>query len=419
MILKRAHRTSLALVGLVTAAALGLTGCSGPSGGSGAGNVDTIDSGLAGSIDTAIESALALSQSSEAVVGVWAAGDGGAYVQGYGSDTVDGSSRIRAAQASQPVMCALLLDLVDQGTLDLDREVSKDLTRQSGIEGITYRQLCDMRSGVADFKGPFGDVFANNPTRPWPEQELIAQGLAHSPLSWPGLDFHQSDTNTVLLERALKVKTGEEIPALLEEHVFTPAKMGSSYFPEDSALTVTGSTLAGLTYPMSGGKAVCDAGPVEAHEVSPTMLGGAGATVTTVGDLKNFYEQYLGGAFGGSAASVVTELQPTKNPARDEQGEPTEELDTAGRQWAFGMEKVGPLYGRSGAITGTLTAAYHDPESGYSVVVSLNNSAAGAEFVKNLAMQLTAIASAAGAAPEVGWSADEKAATLTERAVCQ
>ncbi|GAA1602116.1 serine hydrolase domain-containing protein [Leucobacter chromiireducens] len=419
MILKRAHRTGLALVGLVTAAALGLTGCSGGTSGSGAGNVNTIDEGLAGSINTAVESALALSKSTEAVVGVWSSGDGGSYVQGFGSDTVDGNSRIRGAQATQPVMCALLLDLVGTGKLDLDREISKDLTRQSGIEGITYRQLCDMRSGVADFKGPFGDLFANNPTRPWPEQELLAQGLAHSPESWPGLDFHQSDTNAVLLERVLKVKTGEEMPQLLEEHVFSPAKMGSSYYPEDDATTVTGSTLGSLTYPMSGGKPVCDAEPVAVPEVSPTMLGGAGATVTTVGDLKAFYESYLDGAFGGKSAGVVTELQPTKNPKRDDKGTPTEDPDTEGRQWAFGMEKVGPLYGRAGAITGTLTAAYHDPESGYSVVVALNNSSAGAEFAKQLALQLTAIAAGAGAAPEVAWSAEDSAAALAERAICQ
>ncbi|MCW2289569.1 CubicO group peptidase (beta-lactamase class C family) [Leucobacter luti] len=418
MIPKRAHRVRLAVVALTAAAALSLTACSGGGPLSSSGDVNTIDAGLATSIDGAIESALALSGSTEAIVGVWS-GDGSEYVRGYGSDSVDGASRIRGAQATQPVMCALLLDLVEQGRIDLDREISKDLTRQSGVEGITYRQLCDMRSGIADFKGAFSSLFVNNPTRPWPEQELIAQGLAKSPLAWPGKDFHQSDTNVLLLSRVLKVETGEEISDLLSEHVFAKAKMGSSYYPSSESTTVSGSTMTGLVYPVSGGKPVCDAGPVEVAEVSPTMLGGAGATVTTVSDLKNFYEQYLDGAFGGSAAGVVKELQPTKNPARDENGEPIEEPDTAGRQWAFGMEKLGPLYGRAGAITGTLTAAYHDPDSGYSVVVSLNNSSAGAAFVKALAQQIAAISAGAGAAPEMTWTADDQAAILAKGAVCQ
>lgn len=418
MISKRAHRVRLATIGLIAVASLGLTGCT--SGGplSSGGDVNTVDQSLASGIDAAIESALALSGSTEAVVGVWGSNDG-EYVRGYGSDSVDGDSRIRGAQATQPVMCALLLDLVDQGRIDLDRMIDEDLTRQSGIEGITYRQLCDMRSGLADFKGPYTDIFTNNPTRPWPEQELLAQGLAHSPLKWPGLNFKQSDTNIVLLARVLKVETGEELPDLLNEHVFDKAGMPSSYFPDVESTTVSGSTLTGLVYPSSGGQPVCDAGPVEVPEVSSTMLAGSGATVTTVSDLKNFYESYVGGTFGGKAGAEALELKPTKNPKRDSDGNPTSEPDTAGRQWAFGMEKTGPLYGRSGSITGTLTAAYTDPESGFSVVVALNNSSAGANFVKALALQIASIASGAGAAPELPWTADTQVAELAKRAVCQ
>ncbi len=418
MIPKRAHRTRVAAAGLLTVAALALSACS--SGGSFAspGEVNSAPEALTASIDGAIENALALSGSTEAIVGVWGS-DGSEYVRGYGSDAVDGSSRIRGAQATQPVMCALLLDLVNEGSLTLDREISKDLTRQSGIEGVTYRQLCDMRSGLADFKAPFGDLFVNNPTRPWPEQELLAQSLAHSPLEWPGKDFHQSDTNAILLARALKVHTGEEITDLLAERVYTPAKMGSSYYPETTSTTIPGTTMSGLAYPRSGGTTVCDAGPIEVPEVSPTMLGGAGATVTTVSDLRAFYASYLDGGFGGSEAGVTTETQPTKNPARDAEGNPTEEPDTAGRQWAFGMEKVGPLYGRAGAMTGTMTAAYHDPASGYSVVISMNNSTAGGNFVKELALQLAAISAGSGVAPEMPWTAEDRGAALAEHAVCQ
>ncbi|WP_053352728.1 serine hydrolase domain-containing protein [Leucobacter musarum] len=418
MIPRFAHRTRLLAVGAVVVAALGLTACTGGGTVSSSGDVNSIDAGLATSIDDAVANAMQLSGSTEAVIGVWG-NDGGEYVRGYGDSGVDGATRIRAAQASQPVMCALLLDLVDQGTLELDTEVSEDLTRQSGISGVTYRQLCDMRSGVADFKAGYTDIFANNPSRPWAEQELLAQGLAHSPESWPGRDFHDSDSNAVLLARAIHVKTGIELPDLLSEHVFSKAGMGSSYYPNQSATTVSGDALSGLTYASSGGKAVCDAGPVEVAEVSPSMLAGAGSTVSTVTDLKNFYTNYLGGKFGGEASDVVTDVQPTTNPARDENGEPTEEVAAEGRLYGFGVEKIGPLYGRSGAITGTLTAAYTDPDSGFSVVVSLNNSSAGAAFVQALAFQLASLAQAQGVAPELGWSADDQTAKLTAAAVCQ
>ena len=359
-----------------------------------------------------------LSKSTSAIVGIWDS-KGNAYVRGYGDESVHADTKIRAAQASQPAMCALLLDLVQDGKVSLDREVSKDLTRQVGLEGVTYRHLCTMQSGIADYKTDIKSIFANNPTRFWPEQELIAQGLADSPLSWPGLDVHQSDTNAVILARALRVLTRDDISTLLADRVFDKAGMDSSTYPALDSLTVGGSPLPATAFPVQGGSPVCDAGPNALPEVSPSMLSGAGATVTTVTDLKRLYEHYFDGTFGGKDAGVVKELLPVKNPARNEQGEPTEELDTAGNQWAFGMEKVGPMYGRSGAITGTLTSSYRDPDTGFTVVVSLNNSSAGMSFVRAFAFELTAIAAGAGAGPEVSWSAESQLEAMTKSAVCQ
>ncbi|KTR81948.1 serine hydrolase domain-containing protein [Leucobacter chromiiresistens] len=418
MIPRFAPRTRLLAVGAIIVASLGLTACTGGGSVTSAADVNTVDEALATGIDDAVASAMQQSGSTEAIVGVWD-NAGGEYLRGYGDSGVDGSTLIRGAQATQPVMCALMLDLAAEGRIDLDGKVSDDLTRQSDIEDVTYRQLCDMRSGLIDYKGAFTDIFANNPTRPWAEQELIAQGLSQSPGSWPGLDFHQSDTNIVLLARALKVKTGEDLPDLLRNHVYSDAGMGSTYFPDLSSTTVNGETLQGLTYPSSGGKAVCDAEPVEVSEVSPSMLAGAGATVTTATDLKRFYDSYLGGAFGEDSAGLITEAFPTKNPARDENGEPTEEIAAEGRLWSFGVEKIGPLYGRTGAMTGTLTAAYTDPESGFSVVVALNNSSAGTGFVQSLALKLAALAQAQGVAPELTWTVEQQDEALANTAVCQ
>lgn len=410
-----AQQARLATVGVLAVAALGLTACTGGPSLTAAGDANTVNADLSANIDAAIESAMQLSGSTEAVVGVW--GEGGEYVRGYGESGVDGKTRFHGAQATQPVMCALLLDAVNDGRIELDEPVSTDLPRQSGIGDVTYSQLCEMRSGLADYKAAYTDIFVNNPTRPWPEQELIAEGLARSPLSKPGTDFANSDTNAVLLGRALSVEAAQSLPSLLSERVFSEAGMSSSYYPKFSATEVNGDALQPLSYPSAGGAPACDAGVVTHGGVSANMLAGAGATVTTVTDLKNFYEAYLGGTFGHEA--LVTETQPTANPERDAEGNPTGEAADNGVQWSFGMEKVGPLYGRSGAITGTISAAYHDPATGFSVVVALNNSSAGANFARALAFELAALSTAAGSGPEVPWSAEDQAGTLAEAAVCQ
>ncbi|CAG7613495.1 serine hydrolase domain-containing protein [Leucobacter soli] len=410
------RRARLAAVAAVSAAALGLAGCS-------AGGVlapadataNTVGADLSAGIEAAVSTAMELSGSTAAVVGVWTSG--GDYVQGFG-DGVTANTRIRGAQATQPVMCALLLDLVAEGQVQLDRELSEDLPRQVGIEGITYGQLCTAKSGLADFKPRIASIFANNPARQWPEGELLAQGLARSPLSWPGLDVHVADTNTLLLARALNAVTGTAVDELLERHVFSKAGMSSSSYPRNVLTETTGSdVMTGLTRQFKGKNAVCDVDPMTVSKVSPSMLSGAGATVTTISDLKGFYEQYLDGAFGGESAGVVTEASPTDNPKRDKNGEPTEEIDedagSGDRFWGFGLERRGPLWGMSGSMTGTLTAAYHDPESGLSVVVSLNNSSSGPAFARALALELAALTGA-----DVPWSAEDQAEKLEDLAVC-
>lgn len=415
MALKLAQHSRLAAIGAVTVA-LGLSGCSGgemsfrPTD-----DVSTIDQGVAASIDEAVESALALSGSTQAIVGVWTAD--GEFLQGYGD--VTGGARFRAAQTSQPLMCALLLDAVGNGELSLEREVQKDLPRQTGLDDITYEQLCTGRSGLADFKKQITDAMVNNPIRVWPDQELIAQGMARSPRPWPGLNFNRSDTNAVVLGRALNVTRDQGLQQQLDDRVFSAADMQDSYYPSPTSLTVSGDTMTALTYPSRGGKPVCNVEePTPVPEVSPSMLGAAGATVTTATDLKNFYEHYLAGDFGGeNAGALVTEAAPVKNPKRDDDGEPVGEVEepaAGAMMWGFGTEKIGPLYGMAGSITGTMSAAYHDPDSGYTVVVALNNSSAGAGFSRALALQIAAISG-----PEVPWSAENQAKRLAKAAVCQ
>ena len=398
----------LAVVGLT------LTACTSSNPGSGNSDQNTVAPELATSIDEAVANALTLSGSTEAVVGVWQ-GDDAAYVRGYG-DGVTGATTFRGAQASQPVMCALLLDLVEKDQLALGREVSKDLPRQAGIAGVTYQQLCDQTSGLADFKSDFNDRFTNNPTRPWPEQELIANGLARSPLAWPGKNVNLSDTNAVVLDRAIRLNENRDTYDLLESHVFGPAGMTATSYPDSFAETeIPKGSMQPLTYPSSGNKPVCEAGVTEVTALSPSMSRGAGSTLTTVTDLKDFYTKYLSGGFGGKkGAQLVAEFSPAKNPDRDEAGEPTSEPDTEGRQIGFAIEKIGPMQGRSGAMTGSMTAAYTVPETGLTVVVALNNSSAGAGFSQALAFQLAALTGA-----ELPWSADDQGAKLTELAVCQ
>ena len=86
---------------------------------------------------------------------------------------------------------------------------------------------------------------------------------------------------------------------------------------------------------------------------------------------------------------------------------------------------AGSLIGQYGAVPGYLTAVFSDPDTGLTVAVVLNNSAAGAAMAASLAWELAAIASKAPAgagetAPEAGlpWTAQQYHDAIAAAAVC-
>jgi len=413
-IMNARKRSFVAALALSSAAALVLVGCTTNST-----DVETeagkpMSQQTAAALQSVLDTALEQTRATQIVVGVWAPWEGD-FVQGITSNgsSLSIDSQFRAAQSSQAVVCAALLSAVDDGELSLKRKVSKDLPRQVGIDDITYEQLCESTSGLADFKRGFEDSFANNPTRIWPDRELLAAGIVRSPLSEPGAEFHRSDTNALLLGRALSLALEQPLADILRERVFAPAGMTRSSFPAATEFSLQNSDFVGSNFPLERNQPICDA-LTEAQNVSNSMLGGAGGTVSTVTNLRDFYAQYLSGAFGrGETQAIVTKTLPF-TPA-------SEDRDASLEKWGFGLMNIGPLWGNAGAITGTISAAFHDPMTGYSVVVAINNSSAGAAYAQNLALKLTSVVAenAPGALADLPW--DEAAVTeaLSAQAVCQ
>lgn len=407
-------RASLATGALLAAGALILSGCSGDSG-----QVETqagkpMPDATAAALQAVLDESLNQTKATQILVGVWAPWEGD-FVQGI---TTDGSSlsidtQFRAAQSSQAVICAALLTAVEDGELSLDRKVSKDLPRQVGIEGITYGQLCEGTSGLADFKQGLEDTFANNPTRIWPDRELLAAGIVRSPLSKPGAEFHLSDTNTLLLGRALTLTLEEPLPNILRTRVFEPGGLSRTVYPQPTTLSFGDGAFAGKNFALDRGELQCDT-PQDITEVSNSMLGGAGGTVSTITNLRDFYADYLTGVFGGGDAERrIKSLKPFTAA--------TEEVPASLESWGFGLMNIGPLWGNAGEITGTISAAFHDPISGYSVVIALNNSSAGADYARDLALKLTSVIAneAPGGLADLPWDEDAVTERLAAAAVCQ
>ncbi|MFF2050919.1 serine hydrolase domain-containing protein [Leifsonia sp. NPDC058194] len=367
-------------------------------------------------LDGALADAMKLADASAGFAGVWAPW-AGSWTSATGTTTRGGSTPVtekmsfRIGQNTVPMTCTVLLDLVDEGTMDLDDPLTKWVPGLVGVEGVTLRELCQQTSGLGDYSAQLSSRMLMNPTRQWPPLELASEGIAAPRAGKPGEKYSPARTNAVLVGMAVRNAAGSDWADLYQKHIFGPLAMEASSFPTDAALLVPGAHPAGYAAGVDGlGTLVCE--PMrDVSRLSPSMGWTSGGVVSNLGDLKSF-----------SQALAAGSLLDEKTADAQMQGV------TSGASWqkqGLGVQLLGPLRGSSGAIPGYLSAMYTDPSSGLTVVVALNNSTPGAGFAQALAQRFASIASKLPAAQKgakvvaaLPWSEEQTVDAMTKSAPC-
>ncbi|WP_111720249.1 serine hydrolase [Homoserinimonas sp. OAct 916] len=421
----RATRRSTRLLSLMLAAGLigGLSACSASDAPAadpkpkpaGAFSPETVTQ-----MEDAVSNAVAAAGASGAVAGVWAPW-AGTWEAGIGATDRTGGKPVttdmhfRIGTATRAMTCTVMLAVADQGTISIDDTVDKYLPGTPGVEGMTFRQLCHNTSGIGDYTPQLKQAFVSNPERIWPPLELLSSGLPLNRTGEPGAKYSSSNTGFILLGMALKAATGKTWPELYQEYIFGPLGMANTSYPTADDLSIPTEHPEGLAFEVDAkGAPICDA-PTNVTSLSNSMFGVAGGVISTLDDSKTFVEAL-------SRGSVLSDK------AHQEQMElvPFSDKTPEGNGWGLGLDKTGPLLGATGDIPGYMVSMLTDPESGLTVVVALNNSAANAVLALQLGKQLAAIAAAApvtitgtAEAPTIPWTAADTAAEVVRRGVCQ
>jgi D-alanyl-D-alanine carboxypeptidase len=367
-------------------------------------------------LKTAVTDAIALSGGSAALVGVWApwAGSWTAAIgttERGGSVPVTPAMTFRAGRLTTAMTCTVLLELADDGVVELDDQVSKWVPGLVGVGGVTLRELCQNTSGIGDYASALHGEFLANPQRYWPPLELVSDGVAMARTGAPGEKYSASQTNALLLGMALQNAAGRGWQQLYQSYVFERLGMSASVLPDNSVLTVPGPHPAGYAAPLdANGAPVCDK-PQDITALSPSMGWTAAGVVSNVADLKVFAQALASGSLLRSGSA---DAQAKTVPA--------------GASWlgyGLGMQVVGPLRGGSSAVPGYLSAMYADPSSGLTIVVAVNDSTPGADFAQALAERLASIVSKVPAVQKgakvvasLPWSEDQAAAAMKALAPC-
>ena len=183
--------------------------------------------------------------------------------------------------------------------------------------------------------------------------------------------------------------------------------------PAPSTTLIDGALGAYVSSVAADGKPACEA-VLDDTAQSSSMGGVAAGAVSSLDDVRKLSEAFATGSLLGEH---YARAQWTTTP-----------LGGSAPPWqSFGIggAEYGPLRGGFSESPGALTAAFTEPETGLTVVVALNNSTSGADFVRETAFALASLGSKATAAAdrqqplvELPWSLEQATAKMTELGLC-
>nr|WP_272898172.1 serine hydrolase domain-containing protein [Agromyces seonyuensis] len=354
-----------------------------------------------------------MSGSSGGIAGVWVPWAGewksasGTVSFDEGAAPVTPDMGFRATTATGLITCTMLMKAVDDDILALDEPVAEVVSGLPNVGDITLGQLCQGTSGLQDYYADLKGNFLGNPERRWSNVELVSDALASSRTGEPGARWSYSRAAILLVALALQESTGKSWSTLADEWVFEPLELEATRLPGDDELEPAG-VLGGYATPGGDCAVVTDL-----RSQSPTIGGAASGAITDLDDLRVMTQVFAQSSLL-SDESAAAQWATTVSMG-----------DVGWQQYAIGAETYGPLRGTTGEQLGTLTAAYSDPESGLTVVVTLNNATSGPKFVRELAFALVSLASKAApaegrTAPAVGlpFALDQTKAHLNSYAKC-
>ncbi|MDX2376123.1 beta-lactamase family protein [Microbacterium sp. LRZ72] len=368
-------------------------------------------------LDEAVRTAMEATGSSGAIAGVWAPWSG-SWVEGFGTDAtgadVTSDMTFRIADVTRLMTCDLLYTVAGEGELALDDPVTDYVSGYPNLEDVALVDLCNGTGGLGSYTPSLVDGWIENPDRVWDPLELASFGLGQ-PRSAVGSQYRDSDAGYVLIGLALERATGMSASQLYETYIFEPLELESTLLPSATASVPGERPMHGEWIPSDGdGELRCE----EPKDVS-LLSASAGFTnagvVSTVPELGRYLQALGAGAF-----------QDDDQPERWQPALPATSSAPAWYTAAGGGIIAGPLIGQNGSLPGYMTAGFTDPETGLTVVVTLNNSTTGANAAAYLARQLAAIAAGAPAAsgftdPALGlpWTAEQYRETIAGINVCR
>ena len=275
----------------------------------------------------------------------------------------------RAGSVTKPFVATTIMQLVDEGKIDLDAPIDTYLPgRIVGGSEITTRQLLAHTSGLQEYLPslPLYNI-ASYPSNELKIQEMLDSaynvdqliGYINSrPLATtPGSTFSYANSNYVVAGEIIAKVTDKPYAKNIEERILQPLGMKHTYFPgTDRNLPEPAARgYQDMSDPRVGGSAAMDMATYNGSQVNAS-----GEIVSTTGDLNKFTKALATGSLVSSKShkEMVTPVSDMGN----------------GAGYGLGVMSLqtpcGPMIGHGGNIYGYATQAFSSQDGTKQVAVS-------------------------------------------------
>lgn len=249
----------------------------------------------------------------------------------------------------------VVLQLVQEGTLDLDAPLAAYLDGIPGGEAVTLRQLGAMRSGLPDYsKNPeLVDVLLEAPEREPARSELLDLAFAQETDFAPGSAYEYSNTNTLLLGAVIEEVAGAPWHDVVRERILEPLGLTSVHYGFGEAAP------AAAPFQLNEGSQV-----EPLPTVAPGWFGASGGLTGTLDDLAAW------GRALGSGSLLDDDIQAQRLAAfgstEDDPSSPHYD------RYGFAMGEIGGWIGHTGAGLGYQSLVMYDPGTERVVAILMN-----------------------------------------------
>jgi D-alanyl-D-alanine carboxypeptidase len=158
------------------------------------------------------------------------------YISGRPS-SASKTSLWRIASVTKTYVAATILTLVRDGKLALNDLLSKWVPGVPNTDGVSVKMLLNHTSGIYDYVADA--TYLQNPSKTWTPAEMVAMGAKHNPYFAPGMGWHYSNTNYILLGMIAEKAGGGKASALIRQRVLVPAGLHHTFFEGEETLNGT------------------------------------------------------------------------------------------------------------------------------------------------------------------------------------